>query len=225
VFIPVHLWLRFAMRVVSYSIYHSANSYLGIILAERALRELNVVVERRPLCVPKDRGLLVAHLAGGSEGRGRGSYHREDCERWARRYGIDFRPVAPEVFAARAQTWLASPLAREELPARAYYGAVGSGREDALDRAFFRASYVDQLDVNEESVVSALAAEVGLDPDETLARARSQETKDSLDAALAGYDRDHCPGLPTWVVAGERYWGKDRVDWLADRVRELLAAG
>jgi 2-hydroxychromene-2-carboxylate isomerase len=213
------------MRIVSYSMYHSANSYLGVILAERALRPLDVVVERRPLCIPKDRGLLVSHLGGGVEGRSRGSYHREDCERWARRHGIPFHPVAPEVFAARMQTWLASPLGREELPARAYYGAVGSGREDALDRAFFRASYVDGLDVNEEGVVRALAAEVGLDADETIARARDEATEKALAAALAGFDRDHCPGLPTWVVAGERYWGKDRVDWLAERVRELLAGG
>jgi 2-hydroxychromene-2-carboxylate isomerase len=213
------------VKVLSYSIYHSANSYLGVILAERALRGLDVELVRRPLCVPKERGLLVAHLVGGQEGRGRGSYHREDCERWAQRHGIDFRPVAPEVFAARAQRWLASSLAREELPARAYYGAVGSGREAALDRAFYRASYVDGLDVNEESVVRDLAAEAGLDPDETVARARSEETRVALECALADFDRDACPGLPTWVVAGERFWGKDRVDWMAERVRELVAAG
>jgi 2-hydroxychromene-2-carboxylate isomerase len=212
------------LRVVSYSIYHSANCYLGVILAERALRGLPVVIERRPLCIPKVRGVLVAHLFGGTEAAVRGSYNREDCSRWARRHAIELRYTPPEVFAVRAQRWLASPMAREELPARAYYGAAGTGKEDALDRAFFRASYVDGLDVNEEEVVRRLAAEVGLDAEETIRRAHSDATRATLERAFAEFERDGCPGLPTWVLAGERFWGKDRVDWLADRAR-VLAGG
>lgn len=211
------------VRVVSYSIYHSSNSYLGFVLAERALRDLPVILERRPLCIPKDRGFLVSHLGGGVEGRGRASYHREDCERWARRYGIEMRFTPPEVFVERMSRWQASPWAREELAARAYYGAIGSGREAALDRAFFRAGYVDGLDVNEDSVVRQLAVGVGLDPDEILAAATAPPSRAALDLALAEFDRARCPGLPTWVVGGERFWGKDRVDWLAERVRELAA--
>jgi len=209
------------VHVVRYSIYHSANCYLGSLLAERALAGLPVEVELRPLCIPKERGFVVAHLVGGSEGPGRSSYNREDCARWAQRYGIEMKMVEARVFAERARKWMESPLAREELAACAYYGAVGSGREAALDRAFYRASYVDLLDVNDEEVVRRAAAEAGLDPDETIARAGAPETKERLDRNLAEFDRAQCPGLPTWIVAGERFWGKDRVDWLAERVRQL----
>lgn len=212
------------LRVVSYTIYHSPNAYLGQILAERALADLPIVVERRPLCVPKARGVKVADLVGGHEPARRAAYHREDCERWARRHAIAFAPVAPEVFAERARTWVSSALAREELPARAYYAALGSGREAALDRALFRAAWVEGLDVNEATVVRRAAAEAGLDPDQLLAAAMERGPGDMLEASLAAFDRDACPGVPTWVVDGARFWGKDRVDWLAAHVRERIGA-
>ncbi|MEH2253351.1 hypothetical protein [Nostoc sp.] len=37
------------IKVYSYSIYHSANSYIGIALAEKSLRGLPVDLERRPM--------------------------------------------------------------------------------------------------------------------------------------------------------------------------------
>ena len=43
-----------------------------------------------------------------------------------------------------------------------------------------------------------------------------------LAASLQALDNAGCPGVPTWVVNGERFWGKDRVEWLVARVRELL---
>jgi hypothetical protein len=32
--------------------------------------------------------------------------------------------------------------------------------------------------------------------------------------ALNEYEQFGCPGVPTWVIQGERFWGKDRVDWV-----------
>ena len=206
-------------HVVSYTIYHSPNAYLGQILAERALAGSSVVVERRPLCVPKARGVKVADLVGGHEPERRAGYHREDCLRWARRHGIEFVPVPPGVFAERARTWAASPLAREELPARAYYAARGSGKEDALDRALFRAAWVEGLDVNDAAVVGRAAVAAGLDSDRLLAAAMERGPGEMLETALAAFDRDECPGVPVWVVDGQRFWGKDRVEWLAKHVR------
>lgn len=57
------------------------------------------------------------------------------------------------------------PLAREELPARAYYASLGSEREAALDRARFRASYVELSDVNDEAVLRHAIEITGLEPD------------------------------------------------------------
>ena len=207
------------ITVVSYTIYHSPNAYLGVLLAERALRGLPVVIERRPISIPKQRGVKVADLVGSKETPAQGSYHREDCMRWASRCGIELHLLAPGAFEERAARWRQSPRDREELPARAYYAAQGSGKEAQLDRALFRAAWVEGLDVNEEAVVRHAAAAAGLDPDDVLQRALHADAKRAVDAALAAFDRDGCPGIPTWVVEGERFWGKDRIDWLAAAVR------
>jgi len=209
--------------VLSYTIYHSPNSYLGVQLAERALAGMPVLVERRPIYIPKERGVKVADLVGGKETRAQSAYHREDCVRWAARHGIELHLLAPGVFEARAQRWQQSRYDREELPARAYYAAVGSGMEMLLDRALFRAAWVEGLDVNEESVVRRAAESAGLDADELLGRALDDAIERTLQEALAAFDHDACPGVPTWVLNGERFWGKDRVDWLADRVRALAS--
>ncbi|HUI25489.1 MAG TPA: DsbA family protein [Candidatus Kryptonia bacterium] len=207
--------------IVSYTIYHSPNAYLGAVLAERALAGLPVTIERRPICIPKSRGVKVADLVGSKETAAKGSYHREDVVRWAQKYDIELKLLPLGVFEERAARWQQSPYAREELPARAYYAARGSGKEAQLDRALFRAAWVGQRDVNEEEVVRAAAVVAGLDPAELLARALSDASKHALDDALAAFDRDACPGVPTWVVDGERFWGKDRVDWLVEKVRAL----
>ena len=99
-----------------------------------------------------------------------------------------------------------------------------SGLEEALiDHALFPAAWVEGLDVNEESVVRHAASQAGLDPDSFVARALQGETRRRLDASLVAFERDRCPGVPTWVLNGERFWGKDRVEWLVERVKLLMA--
>ena len=211
------------LRVDSFTIYHSSNAYLGSILAERALAGLPVELVRRPLCVPKERGIWVSDLVGGRSNARQGDYNREDCLRWAARHGIEMRFAPNDELARRVARWRAAPRAREELAARTYYAALGSGREAALDGALFRAGYVDLTDVNDESVVRRAIESAGLEPDDLLARANGPEAQRLLDAALADFDRLACPGTPTFVFEGERFWGKDRVDWLADAVRRRIA--
>lgn len=211
------------LTVASYTIYHSPNSYLGVVLAERALAGLPVRLERRPIFVPRARGVKIAELIGASEPARKSSYHREDCARWAEHHGIEIRLLAPGVFESRAARWRQLPFEREELPARAFYAAAGSGREGALDRALFRAAWVEGLDVNEEDVVRRAAVAAGLDADMLLARAREPEAGEAVRASLAAFDRDELPGVPAWVVNGKRFWGKDRVDWLRREVERAAA--
>ncbi len=45
-----------------------------------------------------------------------------------------------------------------------------------------------------------------------------------LDAALVAFDEASCPGVPTWILEGERFWGKDRVEWLVEQIKQRLAA-
>jgi 2-hydroxychromene-2-carboxylate isomerase len=210
------------IKVYSYSIYHSANSYIGIILAQKSLRGLPVDIVRRPIYIPKERGIKVADLQGRSENALLASYHKEDCLRWARKYKIEIRLKKPEEFAKWVKCWQKLEFGREELPARAYYSACGTGKEHLLDAALFRATYIDLLDVNDESVIKKVANDVGLDGDRILKLIHGEAAKQAAQAALAEYEQFGCPGVPTWIVEGERFWGKDRVDWVVEKVKQIV---
>jgi len=128
-----------SLAVYSYTIYHSPNAYLGTVLLRRALAELpGIELVRRPIYVPRERGLIIAELLGGKENRNAGSYNREDCRRWSERYEIPFSYPDPSIFHERAKRWAVLPFDREELPARAFYAADPTKR-DALDKALFEA--------------------------------------------------------------------------------------
>ena len=84
-----------------------------------------------------------------------------------------------------------------------------------------RAAWIDGFDVNDETVVRDAAAAVGLDPASVLERALGHEAASMAREALAAFDRDELPGVPTWVVNGRRFWGKDRVDWLVEEIERV----
>jgi len=211
--------------VHSYTIYHSANAYLGTVLLRRALAAVpGVTLVRRPIFVPRDRGLLVADMLDGKENRNAGSYNREDCRRWADRHGIPFCYPPPAVFAERAARWACLPFQREELPARAYY-ATPAGRRDSIDGALFAAAWVEGLDVNEPETIRWAAAQAGLDGDALLAAASTEEPGADARAALRDFDAHACPGVPTILVGAERFFGKDRVDWIVQACTQRDVAG
>jgi 2-hydroxychromene-2-carboxylate isomerase len=207
------------VTVHSYTIYHSPNAYLGTVLLRRNLETVpDALLVRHPIFVPRERGVLVAEMLGGKENKNAGSYHREDCQRWADRYDIPFRYPSREVFAERTARWALSPFHREELPARAFYAAEPRKR-DALDNAFFTAAWIEGLDVNEPDTIRWAAARVGIDGDALLASAEADQPGGQARAALSDFEAHSCPGVPTVIVAGERFFGKDRIDWIVEACR------
>jgi 2-hydroxychromene-2-carboxylate isomerase len=204
------------ISVYSYTIYHSPNAYLGTVLLRRAMAGLpGVWLVRRPIYVPRERGLMIAEMLGGKENRNVGSYLREDCRRWSERFSIPFAYPGREVFHQRAARWALSAYDREELPARAFYAADAEKR-DRFDQALFEAAWVEGLDVNEPETIGWAARRANLDPDHLMTKLAEPGPGQEARAALDEFDRLRCPGVPTVVVNGGRYFGKDRVDWVVD---------
>lgn len=205
--------------VYSYTIYHSPNAYLGTVLLRRAIADLSgVELVRRPIYVPRDRGLIIAELLGGKENRNAGSYNREDCRRWSERFAIPMTYPDPSVFHERAKRWAVSVFDREELPARAFY-AADADRRDLLDQALFDAAWVKGLDVNEPDTIRWAAERAGLDPEHLMTALAAPGPAAEARNALQEFERLQCPGVPTVIVGGQRFFGKDRVDWVADICR------
>jgi len=59
--------------------------------------------------------------------------------------------------------------------------------------------------------------ECSLDPDD-FARYASSDGPQDLESARAESDRDGVFGVPTIIVAGEPFWGNDRIDWVIKKL-------
>ncbi len=155
--------------VYSYTIYHSPNAYLGTVL-RRALAGLpGVELVRRPIYVPRDRGLMIAELLGGKENRNAGSYNREDCHRWSERFAIPMSYPDPSVFHEK---------------------------RDLLEQALFEAAWVEGLDVNEPATIEWAAGRAGLDPESLITALAEPGPAEEVRRALAEFERLECPGVP-----------------------------
>lgn len=95
------------------------------------------------------------------------------------------------------------------------------GEKAALDLAgrFGTAVWVEQRNIGDEATRRAIVAEAGL-PDDLHALAAAPQiaqryaahTQQALDAGVFG--------APSYVVDGEIFWGQDRLDFLARRLRD-----
>jgi 2-hydroxychromene-2-carboxylate isomerase len=84
------------------------------------------------------------------------------------------------------------------------------------DRVFER-FFKRELDIESIDALCAVAAEAGLDADglrRYVAGAGPAELKAAADEA----ERDGVFGVPTFVVAGELFWGNDRVEWVIKKL-------
>lgn len=83
------------------------------------------------------------------------------------------------------------------------------GREFA--RAAYRRHFTEAGALDEEGL-SAVASQVGLDPDALVDAVQSQDVKDALRKNTERALADGVFGVPTLVVDGEVFWGDDRLE-------------
>jgi 2-hydroxychromene-2-carboxylate isomerase len=87
------------------------------------------------------------------------------------------------------------------------------------DRVFGR-FFKRELNIEDFDSVAAVMWEVGLDAAGFRRYADSDGPGDLRDAA-AEAERDGVFGVPTFNVAGELFWGNDRVDWMTKKLDQM----
>jgi 2-hydroxychromene-2-carboxylate isomerase len=125
-----------------------------------------------------------------------------ELERWAKRYGVPFRPNP-------------FPFLRNTL--RLMRGAVASRRLGVFERyhpAVFAASWADGLDLGDDEVFRSVLRRAGVDADELSRGIDEQSTKDELRRATEIAVERGVFGAPTFFVDDEMFWGNDRLDWV-----------
>jgi 2-hydroxychromene-2-carboxylate isomerase len=133
------------------------------------------------------------------------SYRREDMTRWAVRRGLPLKAI-PAHWPAPAE-----PSGRAILATEALGHDVG-----AVAGAMLRGIWAEDRNLADKADLAAILDGLDLPSAEILATAESpgigvlfeEHTKAALDARVFG--------SPTWVIDGVRYFGQDRLDFVAD---------
>ncbi|BBD79539.1 2-hydroxychromene-2-carboxylate isomerase [Aerosticca soli] len=135
---------------------------------------------------------------------------RQDVGRFARRLGIPFNPPPPETDPTRAGA--ASLYAEEAGCLRAYVIET------------MRAAWGEGRDIGRDEVLRDIAARAGMDADVLLAAADDPERRQRLEEHWARAEQRGVFGVPTFVVGDQLFWGQDRIEFVADHLRELRLA-
>jgi 2-hydroxychromene-2-carboxylate isomerase len=132
---------------------------------------------------------------------------RQDVARWARRMGIPLTPPPASTDPTRAGA--GSLFAEECGLLRPYLVEV------------MRAEWAEGLDIGEAEVLLEVGERVGLDR-ATLAEAIDGPARRAvLERNWQEAQQKGALGVPTFVIGEEIFWGQDRLDFVAEQLREL----
>ena len=183
--------------------YSSPFAYLGSTQIERLAREAGATVRFRPFLLGglfRAIGTPLVPIAAMPDAKRR--LVLLDLERWADVWGVPFR------FATRFPLRTVDALRLTLL--------APEDRRAPLVHALMRATWAEDRDPADPSVLSAGCAEAGVDP--ALAH-RTAEAKAALTVATEEAAGLGICGAPTFVVDGQLFWGQDRLDHVARAVR------
>jgi len=130
------------------------------------------------------------------------SYLLEDAARWARKLGVPWKP--PEQIIVDGTD-----------AAAGYYFARAQGKERGYRNGVFKARWSEGRRIDDPSVLADCAAQAGLSRDAFLEALRSKQYHGEVPKALMLCIEERIFGVPIFVVDGKRFWGNDRLEFLA----------
>ena len=136
----------------------------------------------------------------------KGRYMVRDCERQCADLGLAFR--LPEAFPASSL-----------LASRVALVALEEGWGEDVSRAVYRAEFAEGRNIGDPEVIADVVRALGHDAKAALARAQSDGIKAKLRAETEEAQRLGIFGAPSFVAAGELFWGNDRLEQALDFAR------
>ncbi len=132
---------------------------------------------------------------------------RQDVGRWCRRLDIPFNPPPKETEPTRAGA--ASTFAHEQGRLREYLVAV------------MHEEWANGRNISDDDLLREVAKEVALDPALLIAAADDPARRRILTNNWKKAQDVGVVGVPTFVVGDQIFWGNDRIDFVAEHLREL----
>ncbi len=165
------------------------------------------IAERHALavrCKPADFGAIFAVSGGlplGKRAPQRQAYRLFELERWRKFLNVPLT-IHPKYFPVPAD--LAAKLII----------AAPEPLQFALAGALMRAVWHEERDISDAATVRAVADAQGLDGTKLLAAAQTPELGARYEALTREAIERQVFGAPTYIFAGEPFWGQDRLDFL-----------
>ncbi|APR85010.1 2-hydroxychromene-2-carboxylate isomerase [Minicystis rosea] len=128
-----------------------------------------------------------------------------DIDRWARCYGVPFR--FPSRFPMNTVKALRLVL---QLP---------EAERPKLVHALFRALWVDDRDLYDDTALTRIANDVGLDGTALVAGTKLEPVKEQLKQLTLEAARAGLCGAPSFVVGDLLFWGQDRLMFVEKAIR------
>jgi 2-hydroxychromene-2-carboxylate isomerase len=129
----------------------------------------------------------------------KGRYMVRDCERLCADLALRFH--------------LPQPFPQNSLVAsRVALVALEEGWGEDFSRAVYLAQFAEGRQIAEPQVMAEIIAGLGRDATAALARARADDIKAKLRATTDEAQRLGIFGAPSFIAAGELYWGNDRLE-------------
>jgi 2-hydroxychromene-2-carboxylate isomerase len=130
-------------------------------------------------------------------------YRLVELQRWREYRGLPLN-LAPKYFPADAS-----------LADRSVIAMLGMGGDPARYMgAVYRALWVEDRDIADREVLGALLAQTGHDAQALLSAAGSAAVGIVYDDNTVAASAADLPGMPGYVLAGEPFWGQDRIELL-----------
>lgn len=177
----------------------STYTYVAALRVEEAARRAGVTLRWRPFLL----GPLFRRQ-GWSDSpfnlfEARGRYMWRDVERLCGKYGHPFR--RPSVFPRNGLLAARIACAHEDEPWMPRFA-----------REVFVANFARDREISDPEVICAMLAGMDLDPEAVLAAALAPENKSRLREQTDRAWEMGIFGAPTFVSAGEIFWGNDRME-------------
>jgi 2-hydroxychromene-2-carboxylate isomerase len=165
-----------------------------------------------PIAVkPVDFGRVFAASGGlplAQRPKQRQDYRLVELARWSAFLGVplNLHPVHFPVKADLASKWILAAIEQGNGLALDFVGALG------------RAVWSEERDISDPTTLAAIAKSLGADVAALEERADAPDIATRFDVLTQEAIDRGVFGAPTYIAAGEMFWGQDRLDFLA---REL----
>lgn len=183
-------------------------SYLTLHRIETVLEATGIELLWRPFllgAIFKEQGWATSPFV---LQKAKGDYVKRDMERQAKKYGLPWR-------------WPSKFPRPTLLPMRVATLGQDSEWIGPFCRAVASKNFIDDCDVDSTEQIEEILKGLGLQADQILEEAQSDEIKTELRIQTAEAKRKGIFGAPTFVVSSELFWGDDRledaIEWILKR--------